>query len=232
MLKKEFSKDQVVWLLLYHGRATRWPGVAEQKQCHSFLKRLFGAQVNKMLNLFFVAVIVFLCIARKKRATHGTYSPSRQEMAGSRVDMRSALKLPPEERLIWSGSTSPRQTTSHRRQLILRTIAISLLHASYTKRAGWRWPLIEKEDISGLSCILVQVYFGSHNCRRKSNQNGSKMDPLEVFGLLWTTRKLKWWLCIFTKWPKCLKCISDKVICDGWLWPTSCEHEVSEVAKT
>lgn len=169
-------------ILLYHGRATRWPGVAEQKQCHSFLKRLFGAQVNKMLNLFFVAVIVFLCIARKKRATHGTYSPSRQEMAGSRVDMRSALKLPPEERLIWSGSTSPRQTTSHRRQLILRTIAISLLHASYTKRAGWRWPLIEKEDISGLSCILVQVYFGSHNCRRKSDQNGSKMDPLEVFG--------------------------------------------------
>ena len=47
-------------------------------------------------------MIAFLVMARSKRATRGTYSPSRQEMSGSRVEMGMHLKPPPEERLIWS----------------------------------------------------------------------------------------------------------------------------------
>lgn len=47
-----------------------------------------------------IAVIMFLRVAKKKRATRGTYSPSRQEMYGSRVEMNHVMKPPPEERLI------------------------------------------------------------------------------------------------------------------------------------
>ncbi|XP_054718914.1 protein crumbs-like [Uloborus diversus] len=47
-----------------------------------------------------VGTIVFLRMAKKKRATRGTYSPSRQEMFGSRVEMNHVMKPPPEERLI------------------------------------------------------------------------------------------------------------------------------------
>ncbi|CAG0888949.1 unnamed protein product [Cyprideis torosa] len=45
-------------------------------------------------------MIFFIAMARKKRATRGTYSPSRQEIFGSRVEMGNVLKPPPEERLI------------------------------------------------------------------------------------------------------------------------------------
>ena len=48
----------------------------------------------------FSAVIAFLIMARSKRATRGTYSPSRQEICGSRMEMGNQLKVPPEERLI------------------------------------------------------------------------------------------------------------------------------------
>ncbi|GIY95856.1 protein crumbs [Caerostris extrusa] len=47
-----------------------------------------------------IGSIIFLRIAKKKRATRGTYSPSRQEMFGSRVEMNHVMKPPPEERLI------------------------------------------------------------------------------------------------------------------------------------
>ncbi|XP_023219824.1 protein crumbs-like [Centruroides sculpturatus] len=47
-----------------------------------------------------IAIIMFLRVAKKKRATRGTYSPSRQEMYGSRVEMNHVMKPPPEERLI------------------------------------------------------------------------------------------------------------------------------------
>ena len=50
--------------------------------------------------IFFVVVIAFLMVARSKRATRGTYSPSRQELSGSRVEMGNVMKPPPEERLI------------------------------------------------------------------------------------------------------------------------------------
>ncbi|KAG8225570.1 hypothetical protein J437_LFUL002087 [Ladona fulva] len=42
----------------------------------------------------------FLVMARKKRATRGTYSPSQQEYCNPRVEMDNVLKPPPEERLI------------------------------------------------------------------------------------------------------------------------------------
>lgn len=37
---------------------------------------------------------------KKRRATQGTYSPSRQEKDGARVEMWNIIKLPPLERLI------------------------------------------------------------------------------------------------------------------------------------
>lgn len=43
---------------------------------------------------------LFLRVAKRKRATRGTYSPSRQEIYGSRVEMAHVIKPPPEERLI------------------------------------------------------------------------------------------------------------------------------------
>ncbi|XP_043274627.1 protein crumbs isoform X2 [Venturia canescens] len=39
-------------------------------------------------------------MARKKRATRGTYSPSAQEFSNPRVEMDNVMKPPPEERLI------------------------------------------------------------------------------------------------------------------------------------
>lgn len=47
-----------------------------------------------------IGIVIFLRVAKKKRATRGTYSPSRQEMFGSRVEMNHVMKPPPEERLI------------------------------------------------------------------------------------------------------------------------------------
>ncbi|XP_051158624.1 protein crumbs isoform X1 [Leptopilina boulardi] len=53
--------------------------------------------------LFLVAagsLIAFFMMARKKRATRGTYSPSAQEFSNPRVEMDNVMKPPPEERLI------------------------------------------------------------------------------------------------------------------------------------
>ncbi|KAF4525402.1 hypothetical protein B566_EDAN004145 [Ephemera danica] len=47
-----------------------------------------------------VGLAVFLSLARKKRATRGTYSPSQQEYCNPRVELDNVLKPPPEERLI------------------------------------------------------------------------------------------------------------------------------------
>ncbi|PSN38075.1 hypothetical protein C0J52_00824 [Blattella germanica] len=47
-----------------------------------------------------VALSVFVTMARKKRATRGTYSPSQQEYCNPRVEMDNVMKPPPEERLI------------------------------------------------------------------------------------------------------------------------------------
>lgn len=47
-----------------------------------------------------VFLVVFLMMARKKRATRGTYSPSAQEYCNPRLEMDNVLKVPPQERLI------------------------------------------------------------------------------------------------------------------------------------
>jgi protein crumbs len=47
-----------------------------------------------------VGLSVFITMARKKRATRGTYSPSQQEYCNPRVEMDNVMKPPPEERLI------------------------------------------------------------------------------------------------------------------------------------
>lgn len=56
--------------------------------------------VAALLLIALVGVIIFVMMARNKRATRGTYSPSRQEMFSPRVEMGQVMKPPPEERLI------------------------------------------------------------------------------------------------------------------------------------
>lgn len=46
------------------------------------------------------SMIALFMMARKKRATRGTYSPSAQEFSNPRVEMDNVMKPPPEERLI------------------------------------------------------------------------------------------------------------------------------------
>ncbi|KAF2366724.1 EGF-like calcium-binding domain [Trinorchestia longiramus] len=61
---------------------------------------LIGALVGVMVLCAVVGLVVFLMMAKKKRATRGTYSPSRQEFYSPRVEMDAMMKPPPEERLI------------------------------------------------------------------------------------------------------------------------------------
>lgn len=56
--------------------------------------------VAALLLIAVIGSIVFFMMARNKRATRGTYSPSRQEMFSPRVEMGQVMKPPPEERLI------------------------------------------------------------------------------------------------------------------------------------
>ncbi|XP_072255542.1 protein crumbs homolog 3 [Pyxicephalus adspersus] len=51
--------------------------------------------------LILIGILTFIFIkVKEKRQTEGTYKPSSEEQAGSRIPPNSALKLPPEERLI------------------------------------------------------------------------------------------------------------------------------------
>lgn len=52
------------------------------------------------MRLCVAGLIALILLAKTKRATHGVYSPSRQEMIGSRIEIGRVLKPPPEERLI------------------------------------------------------------------------------------------------------------------------------------
>ncbi|XP_068174900.1 protein crumbs homolog 1 [Antennarius striatus] len=56
--------------------------------------------MSVVLLLGLIVTSVGLCVALNRRATHGTYSPSRQEKEGSRVEMWSITQPPPMERLI------------------------------------------------------------------------------------------------------------------------------------
>jgi len=51
-------------------------------------------------NVFVSVITVFMVMKCRKTASQGTYSPSRQEQAGSKIGIDSILKRPPEERLI------------------------------------------------------------------------------------------------------------------------------------
>ncbi|KAK5599513.1 hypothetical protein CRENBAI_019953 [Crenichthys baileyi] len=53
-----------------------------------------------ILLLVLILTSVGLVVALNRRATHGAYSPSRQEKDGSRVEMWSITQPPPMERLI------------------------------------------------------------------------------------------------------------------------------------
>lgn len=51
--------------------------------------------------LIIIGILVFFFMkVKEKRQTEGTYRPSSEEQVGSRMPPNSALKLPPEERLI------------------------------------------------------------------------------------------------------------------------------------
>lgn len=64
------------------------------------LAMIIAPIIGVTLLIVMITLMVFFMMARKKRATRGTYSPSRQEMFGSRVEMGHVMKRPPEERLI------------------------------------------------------------------------------------------------------------------------------------
>ncbi|XP_067661789.1 protein crumbs-like isoform X2 [Haliotis asinina] len=61
---------------------------------------IIGPIIAIVLLVVLIGIIIFLMMARTKRATRGTYSPSRQETSGARVELGNVLKKPPEERLI------------------------------------------------------------------------------------------------------------------------------------
>uniref|UniRef100_A0AAQ4S401 Crumbs cell polarity complex component 1 n=1 Tax=Gasterosteus aculeatus aculeatus TaxID=481459 RepID=A0AAQ4S401_GASAC len=61
---------------------------------------LFISLASCILLLVLILASVGLAVALNRRATHGTYSPSRQEKEGSRVEMWSITQPPPMERLI------------------------------------------------------------------------------------------------------------------------------------
>lgn len=61
---------------------------------------IVGPVVGIVLIAGLVGLIIFVRMARKKRATRGTYSPSQQEYCNPRVEMDNVMKPPPEERLI------------------------------------------------------------------------------------------------------------------------------------
>ncbi|XP_034290454.1 protein crumbs homolog 3 [Pantherophis guttatus] len=53
------------------------------------------------VGLLLIGLLVFMGLKiREKRQTEGTYRPSNEEQAGTRVEPQTNLKLPPEERLI------------------------------------------------------------------------------------------------------------------------------------
>lgn len=61
---------------------------------------LWASLVCVLLLLVLLLTSVGLAAALGRRASHGTYSPSRQEKEGSRVEMWSLTQTPPTERLI------------------------------------------------------------------------------------------------------------------------------------
>ncbi|KAK0172673.1 hypothetical protein PV328_005963 [Microctonus aethiopoides] len=61
---------------------------------------IVGPIVGILLLTALGSLTALFMMARKKRATRGTYSPSAQEFSNPRVEMDNVMKPPPEERLI------------------------------------------------------------------------------------------------------------------------------------
>lgn len=61
---------------------------------------IVGPIVGCLFIIALVSLTALFMMARKKRATRGTYSPSAQEFSNPRVEMDNVMKPPPEERLI------------------------------------------------------------------------------------------------------------------------------------
>ncbi|XP_011155251.1 protein crumbs isoform X1 [Harpegnathos saltator] len=61
---------------------------------------IVGPIVGCLFIIALVSLVALFMMARKKRATRGTYSPSAQEFSNPRVEMDNVMKPPPEERLI------------------------------------------------------------------------------------------------------------------------------------
>ena len=86
--------------------------VIQYSNINEQIKIIIGVVVALALVCLFVAVFVFCRSAKSKRANRGTYSPSNQEIIGSRVEMGNILKPPPEERLIWDSRASDSPSSS------------------------------------------------------------------------------------------------------------------------
>lgn len=64
---------------------------------HSSVVGAVGAAGAALLLALAAATAIAM---KRRRATQGTYSPSRQEKDGARVEMWNVIKMPPTERLI------------------------------------------------------------------------------------------------------------------------------------
>ncbi|XP_022085321.1 protein crumbs-like isoform X2 [Acanthaster planci] len=93
------------------GQSVEWKCVCsadyDGDKCDTFIGNetnwaLIGGVTGGAVVLLIIVIVlgIFLINVKNKRATRGTYSPSRQEISSSRVEMDNILKLPPEERLI------------------------------------------------------------------------------------------------------------------------------------
>lgn len=85
---------------------------------------LYVSLVSVTLLLIFILTAVGLGMALTRRATHGTYSPSRQEKDGSRVEMWSITQPPPTERLIWTVESVDSEGGHHFTYIYLHTFWI------------------------------------------------------------------------------------------------------------
>ncbi|VDM62043.1 unnamed protein product [Angiostrongylus costaricensis] len=64
------------------------------------LSYILGPMAAVLTVLAILGCVLLVFVFRGKRALHGHYSPSYQEQNGTRLQMNSLVKLPPEERLI------------------------------------------------------------------------------------------------------------------------------------
>ncbi|XP_055375058.1 protein crumbs isoform X2 [Condylostylus longicornis] len=85
----------------FTGKNCSEPVVLEQEGPSTADVALIVVPIVVILLIAGIALLsAFIVMARNKRATRGTYSPSAQEYCNPRLEMDNVLKPPPEERLI------------------------------------------------------------------------------------------------------------------------------------